>query len=85
LARIVDIFAKRPQVQERLTSQIADSIMELLDAQGVLVVLEAEHYCMTMRGIKKAGSRMITSAVRGDLKENDITRKEALTLLGKTL
>jgi GTP cyclohydrolase I len=72
-------------VQERLTSQIADTIMELLGAQGVLVVLEAEHYCMTMRGVRKAGSRMVTSAVRGDLKDNDISRKEALALIGKTL
>jgi GTP cyclohydrolase I len=85
LARIVDLFSKRPQVQERLTSQIADTIMELLDAQGVLVVLEAEHYCMTMRGVRKAGSRMVTSAVRGDLKDNDISRKEALALIGKRL
>jgi GTP cyclohydrolase IA len=83
LARIVDLFSKRPQVQERLTSQIADTLMELLDAQGVLVVLEAEHYCMTMRGVRKAGSRMVTSAVRGDLKENDVSRNEALALIGK--
>lgn len=85
LARIVDLYSKRPQVQERLTGQIADTIMELLDAQGVLVVLEAEHYCMTMRGVRKAGSRMMTSAVRGDLKTNDVTRNEALALIGKRL
>lgn len=83
LARIVDLFSKRPQVQERLTGQIADTIMGLLHAQGVLVVLEAEHFCMTMRGVRKAGSRMVTSAVRGALEENDITRKEALALIGK--
>lgn len=84
LARIVDLFSRRPQVQERLTSQVADTLMDLLGAQGVLVVLEAEHYCMTMRGVRKAGSRMVTSAVRGDLKDNEITRKEALALIGKT-
>lgn len=84
LARIVDLFSKRPQVQERLTSQIADTLMDLLGAQGVLVVLEAEHFCMTMRGVRKAGSKMVTSAVRGDMKENEITRKEALALIGKT-
>lgn len=83
LARIVDLFSKRPQVQERLTGQIADTIMDLLGAQGVLVVLEAEHFCMTMRGVRKAGSKMVTSAVRGALEENDITRKEALALIGK--
>lgn len=83
LARIVDLFSKRPQVQERLTGQIADTIMGLLHAQGVLVVLEAEHFCMTMRGVRKAGSRMVTSAVRGALEENDITRNEALALIGK--
>lgn len=83
LARIVDVFSRRPQVQERLTSQIADTLMDQLGAQGVLVVLEAEHYCMTMRGVRKAGSRMLTSAVRGDMKDNDITRKEALALIGK--
>jgi GTP cyclohydrolase I len=83
LARIVDVFAKRPQVQERLTAQVADALMEQLQAQGVLVVLEAEHYCMTMRGVRKAGSRMMTSAVRGALDENEVTRKEALALIGK--
>ena len=83
LARIVDLFSKRPQVQERLTGQVADTIMQLLHAQGVLVVMEAEHFCMTMRGVRKAGSRMVTSAVRGALADNDITRKEALALIGK--
>ncbi|HWJ02985.1 MAG TPA: GTP cyclohydrolase I FolE, partial [Verrucomicrobiae bacterium] len=65
LARVVEGFAKRPQLQERLTSQIADSIMEVLQPHGVIVVIEAEHMCMTMRGVKKAGSKTITSAVRG--------------------
>jgi len=82
LARVVDVLARRPQVQERLTAQIADTLKESLKAQGVLVVLEAEHYCMTMRGIRKAGSRMVTSAVRGSLSTNDISRKEALALIG---
>jgi GTP cyclohydrolase I len=83
LARVVDILARRPQVQERLTGQIADTLVQHLKAQGVLVVLEAEHYCMTMRGVRKAGSRMVTSAVRGSLATNDISRKEALALIGK--
>ena len=65
LARLVDVYAKRPQVQERLTTQVADSLMEILEARGVIVVIEAEHLCMTMRGVKKAGARTITSAVRG--------------------
>jgi GTP cyclohydrolase I len=83
LARVVDVFAKRPQVQERLTAQIADTLMKELQPHGVLVVLEAEHYCMTMRGVRKAGSRLVTSAVRGALADNEITRKEALALIGK--
>jgi GTP cyclohydrolase I len=83
LARVVDVFAKRPQVQERLTAQVADTLMAELQPHGVLVVMEAEHYCMTMRGVRKAGSRLVTSAVRGALAENEITRKEALALIGK--
>jgi GTP cyclohydrolase I len=83
LARVVDVLARRPQVQERLTSQIADTLSGRLQAQGVLVVMEAEHYCMTMRGVRKAGSRMVTSAVRGCLADNEISRKEALALIGK--
>ena len=83
LARIVDLFAKRPQVQERLTAQVADTLMSQLKAQGVLVVLEAEHYCMTMRGVRKAGSRMMTSAVRGCFADSEVTRKEALALIGR--
>ncbi len=80
LARVVDVYAKRPQVQERLTTQVADSVMEILDARGVIVVIEAEHLCMTMRGVRKAGARTITSAVRG-LMHNAATRAEAMTLI----
>lgn len=81
LARVVDIIAKRPQLQERLTSQVADTIMEVLDAKGVIVVVEAEHMCMTMRGVKKPGSRTLTSAVRGIFRENKATRAEAFSLI----
>jgi GTP cyclohydrolase IA len=81
LARLVDVYAKRPQVQERLTTQVADALMELLEARGVLVVIEAEHLCMTMRGVKKAGARTITSAVRGQFLSNATTRAEAMALI----
>lgn len=81
LARVVEGYAKRPQLQERLTSQIADTIMETLDPLGVIVVVEAEHMCMTMRGIKKAGSKTLTSAVRGVFKTNEATRAEAFSLI----
>lgn len=81
LARVVDIVAKRPQLQERLTSQVADTIMEVLGAKGVMVVVEAEHMCMTMRGVKKPGSRTLTSAVRGIFRENKATRAEAFSLI----
>ena len=81
LARLVDVYAKRPQVQERLTTQIADSLMRILDARGVVVVIEAEHLCMTMRGVKKAGARTITSAVRGVMLTNPATRAEAMALI----
>ncbi len=81
LARVVDGFAHRPQVQERLTSQIADTFMERLKAKGVAVVLEATHACMTCRGIKKAGSIMVTSAVRGRCKSDGRTRSEVMALL----
>lgn len=81
LARVVDGFAHRPQVQERLTSQIADLLMEKLQAKGVAVVLEATHACMTCRGIKKAGSIMVTSAVRGRCKSDARTRSEVMSLL----
>lgn len=81
LARVVEGFAKRPQLQERMTSQIADTIMEALNPLGVMVVIEAEHMCMTMRGIKKAGSKTLTSAVRGIFKSNEATRAEAFSLI----
>ena len=80
LARLVDVYAKRPQVQERLTTQVADSLMRILEPQGAIVVIEAEHLCMTMRGVRKPGSRTITSAVRGTLK-NATTRAEAMSLI----
>ena len=80
-ARIVDCFARRPQVQERLTSQVADTLMEQLEPQGVIVVIEAEHLCMSMRGVKKPGSKTTTSAVRGSFKRNQATRSEALSLI----
>jgi GTP cyclohydrolase IA len=81
LARLVDVYAKRPQVQERLTTQVADSLMEILEARGVIVVIEAEHLCMTMRGVKKAGARTITSAVRGMMLTSQATRAEAMALI----
>lgn len=81
LARLVDSFAKRPQVQERLTSQIADTLVSELHPQGALVVLEAEHLCMSMRGVKKPGSKTTTSAVRGIFESNPVTREEALSLM----
>jgi len=81
LARIVDVMAKRLQVQERLTASIANLIMERLKPYGVIVVIEAEHLCMIMRGVKKPGSYTITSAVRGIFKENEKTRAEALSLI----
>ena len=81
LARLVDVFAKRPQVQERLTSQIADTLIEQLHPQGVIVVLEAEHLCMSMRGVKKAGAKTTTSAVRGAFERSQATRAEALSLI----
>jgi GTP cyclohydrolase I len=80
LARLVDLYAKRPQVQERLTTQVADAMMELLEARGVIVVIEAEHLCMTMRGVRKAGARTITSAVRGSMHQA-ATRSEAMALI----
>ena len=81
LARVVEAVAKRPQLQERLTSQIADLVMEALQPFGVLVVVEAEHMCMTMRGVKKSGSLTTTSAVRGIFKKNNATRAEAFSLI----
>ena len=81
LARLVDAYAKRPQVQERLTSQVADTLVEELQPEGVLVVLEAEHLCMSMRGVKKPGSKTVTSAVRGIFERRHATRNEALSLI----
>ncbi|WP_153535182.1 GTP cyclohydrolase I FolE [Actinomadura macrotermitis] len=81
LARLVDVFARRPQVQERLTSQVADSIMRILEPRGAIVVIEAEHLCMTMRGVRKPGAKTITSAVRGDFREHPETRAEAMSLI----
>ena len=81
LARLVEAYARRPQVQERLTSQVADKLMQALDPRGALVVIEAEHLCMSMRGVQKPGSLTLTSAVRG-LFLSDATRAEALQLLG---
>ncbi|WP_148613575.1 GTP cyclohydrolase I FolE [Nocardioides rubriscoriae] len=81
LARLVDVYSKRPQVQERLTTQVADALMDILDARGVIVVIEAEHLCMTMRGVKKAGARTLTSAVRGSMRTDAATRAEAMALI----
>jgi GTP cyclohydrolase I len=81
LARVVDVFAKRPQVQERLTSQIADTIVESLDPAGVMVVIEAEHLCMSMRGVRKPGAVTTTSAVRGVFRKSAATRAEAMALI----
>jgi GTP cyclohydrolase I len=81
LARLVDVYARRPQVQERLTAQIADTLIREINPTGALVVVEAEHMCMTMRGVKKPGSLTTTSAVRGNFKSSDVTRNEALSLI----
>ncbi|MHB8761918.1 MAG: GTP cyclohydrolase I FolE [Coriobacteriia bacterium] len=81
IARVVDVFARRPQVQERLTSQIADTLVEHLDPQGVMVVIEAEHLCMSMRGVHKPGAVTTTSAVRGIFERNPATRAEAMSLI----
>ncbi|GGO90852.1 GTP cyclohydrolase 1 [Nocardioides phosphati] len=80
LARLVDLYSRRPQVQERLTTQVADALMEILEARGVIVVIEAEHLCMTMRGVRKAGARTITSAIRGQM-HDAATRNEAMSLI----
>jgi GTP cyclohydrolase IA len=81
LARLVDLYAKRPQVQERLTSQIADAIMDRLEPRGAIVVIDAEHLCMSMRGIRKPGARTVTSAVRGMFQNQPSTRSEAMSLI----
>ncbi|HEY7584324.1 MAG TPA: GTP cyclohydrolase I FolE [Acidimicrobiia bacterium] len=83
LARLLEGYCRRLQMQERLTSQVADALMDRLDAMGVLVVLEAEHLCMTMRGVKKPGSVTVTSAVRGTMANNPATRAEALALIDR--
>ena len=82
LARLVDGFAKRPQVQERLTTQVADAIVTALAPRGAFVMIEAEHLCMSMRGVRKPGTLTVTSAVRGLFKENPATRAEVMSLLG---
>jgi GTP cyclohydrolase I len=82
LARLVDGFAKRPQVQERLTTQIADALMDRLQPRGAFVMIEAEHLCMSMRGVRKPGSLTVTSAVRGLFKDSAATRSEVMALLG---
>ena len=80
LARLVDVYARRPQVQERLTSQVADALMRILEPRGAIVVIEAEHLCMSMRGVRKPGAKTITSAVRGSLL-HPATRAEAMALI----
>ncbi|MFH1687436.1 MAG: GTP cyclohydrolase I FolE [bacterium] len=82
MVRVVEILSKRLQVQERMTTEIADAIVKAIDCKGVLVVVEAEHLCLTMRGIKKPGSKIVTSAIRGIMRKT-ATRYEALTLLGR--
>jgi len=82
IARVVEILARRPQLQERLTSEIADTIMKAAEPHGVAVVIEAEHLCMTMRGIKKPGSKTVTSALRGILRSEAKTRAEVMSLIG---
>jgi GTP cyclohydrolase IA len=81
LARLVDVYARRPQVQERMTSQIADAMMEILEPRGVIVIIEAEHLCMSMRGVRKPGAKTVTSAVRGSFLSSESTRLEAMSLL----
>ncbi len=81
LARVVDLYARRPQVQERLTTQVADAMIDILEARGAIVVIEAEHLCMAMRGIRKPGAVTTTSAVRGIFQSQDRTRAEAMSLI----
>jgi len=81
LARLVDLYAKRPQVQERMTSQIADAMMNTLEPRGAIVIIEAEHLCMSMRGVRKPGAKTVTSAVRGSFLSSESTRAEAMSLL----
>ncbi len=84
IGRVIDVLAKRPQLQERLTEQIADLLMEKLQAQGVAVVVEAVHSCMTIRGVQKPGSSCVTSAMRGSFRESVATRMELLSLMGNS-
>jgi GTP cyclohydrolase I len=81
IARLVDLYARRPQVQERLTTQVADALEECLDPRGVIVVVEAEHLCMTIRGVRKPGARTVTSAVRGLFRDSVASRSEAMSLI----
>jgi GTP cyclohydrolase I len=81
LARLVDVYARRPQVQERMTSEIADALMRILEPRGVIVVIECEHLCMSMRGVRKPGATTMTSAVRGIFRDEARTRAEAMSLL----
>lgn len=81
LARTVDLYARKPQLQERLTTEIADALMEYLDAEGAMVVIEAEHTCMTMRGIKKIGAKTVTTTYRGVFKENIELRREVMNFI----
>ena len=81
IARLVDMYARRPQVQERLTSQVADALEHCLDPRGVIVVVEAEHMCMTIRGVRKLGAKTVTSAVRGQFRDSVSTRNEAMSLI----
>jgi GTP cyclohydrolase IA len=81
LARLVDLYARRPQVQERMTSQIANALESVLEPRGVIVVIEAEHLCMSMRGVRKPGARTVTSAVRGVFRDSARTRAEAMSLI----
>lgn len=81
IPRAVDVLARRPQVQERLTEQVAESILEALDANGVAVVIEAEHFCLSMRGVKKPGTKVVTSAVRGAFRKGAVARAEFLAMV----
>jgi GTP cyclohydrolase I len=81
IARLVDLYARRPQVQERLTSQVADALESCLQPRGVIVVVEAEHMCMSIRGVRKLGAKTVTSAVRGQFRESVSTRAEAMSLI----
>ncbi len=81
VARLVDLYARRPQVQERLTTQVADALEDCLKPRGVIVVVEAEHLCMTIRGVRKPGARTVTSAVRGLFRDSQPTRAEAMSLI----